>query len=341
MDNNNFYFRFAIESLLSKKTDVIYGFAIESYTLFNVVEYTLFHVADDSRFWVPRASLIPNWQHIGKIFKNNIWLLIIITLFLNSFLWFMCGKITNETIIHYRSLYLTILGSYKVLLQGSISQPKHILNRIVFIIWTLTSLLLFTAYQSQLISILTKPLYEHQISNVGELLQTDLIIGYVPTFYYNQLNLSKMQNSQLQISQCPLNELCLNRTAFQKDMAAIKGVKFTKYYMLKYFTDLNGKELLVDLKDSSIPLLPKYCFRRGFPLLEKISNICLLLHSNGLIDKWEKELFQSYYLVNNEYFQKPLTTEHLQGAFYLLLFGEIISILVFFLENIYVTIRIP
>lgn len=64
------------------------------------------------------------------------------------------------------------MACWYVLLQGCIMQPKTTISKIIFLTWIAGSMILFVALQSQLISILTKPLYEEQLSNIKELAES-------------------------------------------------------------------------------------------------------------------------------------------------------------------------
>lgn len=134
---------------------------------------------------------------------------------------------------------------------------------------------------------------------------------------------------------CPLTEQCLNRTAFQRDFAVIKNKKQAIYLMSKYYTDPGGKPMIYAFDDIVIPILPKYYLYRGNPLLARLDHFLLLFQSNGLAVKWDRDIAHSAKVSkvrsdNPE--QQNLTIGHLQGPFFLLLFGYLLSIFTFFIE---------
>lgn len=325
--------RFSIELLTNKSVDILFGLAVaESGS--SVVDYSLFHIMDAAVWWVPIAAPIPDWQHIIKVYQNIVWLLILLAVLANGLTWWLADKLKCTKMNSYTKFIPSLLRCYLILLQISVIQPRNKFGRALFIFWTYTTILLFTAYQSQLISILTKPIYENQISNTQELLNSNLKLSAV-LVSNNQTLISKLYNSKKEIIRCPLDEYCLNRTAFNRDMATVKTLKFGKYFLSKYYTNSEGKTFIVDFKDHMFIVLPKYCFRKGFPFVDKFNEILLLLQSNGLITKWEKDLMPPDYEIKDSDIKRPLTTQHLQGPFYFFILGNICSFCVFLGELMY------
>lgn len=214
-------------------------------------------------------------------------------------------------------------------MQMSPSEPRSKLLRFVLVIWSCASVLLFTAYQSQLISTLMKPFYEHQISTIDELLESDLFISLNPSLQTFQVYFNETLGDRLVF--CKTNEFCLNRTAFSRDSATTRGEIPVKFFMKKYYLDENGKPMIAKLKESSTIFL-QYVLLRGHPFKDKFNSFLLRLNEIGLMKRWLSELQSMGYEDKHVNEKVPLTIGHLQAAFYLLILGELLASFVFLLE---------
>lgn len=116
------------------------------------------------RFWYGRSTnyISENSRNIFKsanVTKNNI---------------FQNHKL--GVVFVFIALFILILN---IIILGSVKLPKTIRMRFLVIFWTIFSLLVATIYQSKLVAILMKPMYEHQISNVREMLDFPLKIIFI------------------------------------------------------------------------------------------------------------------------------------------------------------------
>jgi hypothetical protein len=126
--------------------------------------------------------------------------------------------------------------------------------------------------------------------------------------------------------------------AYKRNMALAAGrigVEFLSY--TKYMK--NGKPLYVPFKDSIQKGYMVMYLKKNSVLLQRIDSIVLRLQTSGLIDKWVHDLRRKF----GEHFDNAqikdgfcvLTLVHLEGAFYLLLFGLLVSVITCVVEIFY------
>lgn len=139
------------------------GMMIGNHTLNPYFDSAVPHIDTAAVWFVPTALEIAHWKNLTVIFDTEVWCAIFVIFLINGFVWWLVGR-NKEKINEFKDIVLCIMGSFHILLQGSIKNPKTGLLRMLVLIWTLSCLLLFTAHQCQLTGILTSPLYEHQIS---------------------------------------------------------------------------------------------------------------------------------------------------------------------------------
>lgn len=314
--------------LLTRKADLFFGLAPSEFNEF--FDMSLPSLMEETPWWVPAARPEPAWKNLKRIYQNSLWISILTTLGLTTFLWCLIGK------KEYKQRFICFLICWSVLLQTAAKLPKSLAMKILFISWVLFSLVLCISYQSQLISILTNPFYEHQISNVQELLESKLLYGFFPRVIQSFFNDPK-DPIQKRIADnfitCPLTEECVNRTAFQRNFAVVKSLRHVRFLTKKYYLDPNGRSLLYDFKKGTL-YQSVYVCRKGFPFLRHINRMLLLLQANGLIDKWDNDIRHAG-KVRQEKQLYPLSIMHLSGGFACLLIGYILAIFVFVIENLY------
>lgn len=296
-------------------------------------ECSFIYVTESLTWWVPTANELPRWMSLMKLFQPRALNLILLTFPVNGLLWWLFGR-TKETSSSYRIWYRSILASWSVLLQITHAPPKFAVTRILYLFFTIFSLLLYTAHQSVLVSTLTKPHHEPQIKTVEELLESKLKFGFFPLIAESYNDSSNWVHRKISSNfiACPITEECMNRTAFKRDFAVAKNRRQAMYLTQKYYLHPNGKPMIYGFREG-IMYFPKFVAASGYPLLKMFDKLILRLLASGLIDKWDKDI-TSHHIYKDETKRRPLTVQHLLLPFVHLMMGLIVSFLVFILEII-------
>lgn len=138
-----------------------------------------FHIDETLVWWVPTAKPDSIWKNLIVIYSPTMWISIFVIFIINTVIWWI---VSTTSVVESRENFKTysacVLFSWNAFLQGTVPHPKSVSVRVVFICWIIFTLLLYTAHQSQLISILTKPRYEHQISTFEDILNAKIKYGF-------------------------------------------------------------------------------------------------------------------------------------------------------------------
>lgn len=327
-------YQMMFKSLFNNETDIITGMTFGNAS--HVIDFdgSYVYLMDCAVWWVPSAQPLPNWKNLTTIFEGSVWFAMFAIIFLNGFVWWLLGR-NKETIELYNDLILCLMNSLYSLLQGSIQAPKKLKLRIVFICWLITCVLLFTAHQSSLVSNLTSPIFEHQMSTVEELVKSDLSFGFYPgaanAFEENNWIFREILK---RYQPCPLSLECMNRTAYDRNFAFLRNQRNAKYFIPRYYTLPNGRSMVYQLDISGPGIWVRMHTVKGLPLLEHLNKYLMLLQSNGLMAKWDSDTTYKILQLESDAEHTALNISHLQGAFFILFIGEILAFLTFICEAI-------
>lgn len=313
--------------LQKNKVDLVLGLAIYDInaTEFETLEQAVFEYV----VWlVPTASEFPLWTNLLNIFKMSVWIYLACAILVNTFAFWIYGR--RIEIHTYSDMSECFAQSCEIFLQRNTNPPKVVVMRILFAFWSMFCIIVYTAHQSQLVSVLTKPQFKPQISNLNELLHSDLKFGFYP--YAKTLFQSNSKEDKYILDHaemCPIDATCVNRTAFTRKFATLKNRRQFLYYMKKYiFPD--GRPMLYGFQDGYV-IIPKFDVRKGFPLSAKFNALILRLFANGLIDKWDKDItFVEKYQVRAKL--TSLSLNHLTCGFIYWFIGITVASFVFLCE---------
>jgi Ligand-gated ion channel. len=303
------------------------------------------HFTGAVTWFVPRERAIPRWQSLIKIFNPSFWLLVFLAYVLGSFTFWILGNTQSgdKETASFRNIILIFLNVLSMMVSESVcKKPKHTGSQIFFLLWSVYCLLINNAYQSSLIGFLANPGNLPRINDLDNLLESGLELGIqngIQEFFSDALD---PRNKRILKSYVECNEynydLCLKRMAYEGNLAVAGGrigLEFLAH--TKYMKD--GKPLYVPFKDNIQQGYMVIYLPRGSILLERINSIVLRLQNAGIIDKWVNDIRRKF----GKHFDKALpeddfcvlTLAHLEGAFYLLLLGMLLSTTVWFLEIIH------
>lgn len=102
--------------------------------------------------------------------------------------------------------------------------------------------------------------------------------------------------------------------------------------MPRYYTFPNGRPMLYQTQEIAFPIRIRYYAIRGWLPLEEFDRILMLLESNGLVAKWDRESTFKIIKIEGEPPSEPLNLAHLQGAFFVWAFGMLIAIVFLLFE---------
>lgn len=300
---------------------------------------------------VPISRLKPEWMTLFQAFSWSMWLLILLAYVMISITMYFLSNFSvfNNFSRHHYEVSYSFMNMFSILFQVSISRrPQTFLTRLVFILWTISSLNFVALYQSTLIKFMLHPAMEKQITNLEELVEHDLPLGSFYTWrqYFNITNLDnpvevKMKSKWLD---CNNIELCLKDVAYWRNYSIAIPRVFISYSASKY-VDKHRRPLIYVFEDNYISYPVQLFAYRGFPFIHRINQIIRSIKQSGILSKWRHGLKKPKMRkrkIDNENpeeedydaKQHVLNIMDMQGAFFLYVFGVAIAIVVFVSEVI-------
>ncbi|KAJ9599961.1 hypothetical protein L9F63_009789 [Diploptera punctata] len=295
-------------------------------------------------WFVPREREAPRWKSIIKVFVPIIWTFLVLSYVTTSLTFWLIGNCSRENRTEhkcYTGIVGILMNTLSILLSWSVHvQPRAPIAQMFFIIWVIFCLVVSSAYQSFLIGYMTNPGHLPSIQNTKELVDSGINFGIINGLEFMlKAEMPNPEIEQILSSYSPCNPYnltyCLDRMSYVNDFALLGGRVGLEFKAYVSYTH-NGKTLYVPFHDNLQEGYMSFSFQKGHLLLERFSMTIMRLQGAGVIDKWIDEIRHKYgKWFNKELSEKDfnvLSMSHVQGAFYLLLLGIILSTVCFILE---------
>ena len=298
---------------------------------------------DKFRWYVPCATSYPRWMSLTRVFSLSLWLAVVTAYVVVSTVMWKVVKITSIISTKaarnhaYTSLPKCLLNFWAIILEESASNhpPDVAAVRAVFFGWVLYCWAVNTVYQAHLTSFLIDPGLQHQLSSEDEILTSGIEYSTVSSLVvlYSDLKGTRYRH----INNTVDVDLALGRIA--EGTLAFLYYKFpVEYNIALKYKDANGVPSICKIKDDFVTYISTIFVPKGFPLTPKYNRVLLALMQAGIVNWWWEQLKYTASLEGARKFGSPpgeyivLTLKHLQSAFYFLLMGYAISLLLFLIE---------
>lgn len=301
----------------------------------------------DSYVWiVPRARKIPEWKNLVIILKPKMWLTTLVAFWICTVVWYFLAKSRFETGIKNKAYPLALMDSYCLqLCISTVGRPTGNSMRIYFITFCLYSMVWCTVYQTKLITILTNPIYEHQITQITELLESDMKIGGNMAFKYLFNNsIDAIEDHFLDnYLDLDIHEV-LENVIWNRNVSVLTSKLYVQYLSATttHYNDKLGAPMFYVLHANVFSFPVEMVSVKGFAFLERFNFIITLLKSNGLV----RHIYDKFDVLSKRKAAKlaresgihemdenqALTLDHLQGAFIVLVLGQSAATITFVAE---------
>lgn len=302
------------------------------------------HATDDLKIIIKKGSPIPYYKYLFLVYNYKVWVVFVITILVGTVSWIVIGS----------GLYPSGLNKFinliRVTTGGSLPRiPKVDSERFFIAIWLMFTLIMSTAFTSNLATVLMQNKYYPNVDTMDELLEG----GYNIVGYRTQLKeLKKAFNGT---SKAPL----FNRMIQMPDKYANNNTtlnNLTEMLLLATNPILVGerraiyvtkhrvfKDVFHIVRESPLPNYTALQLPTGSPFLDYVNLILRRIIESGMFQFWRKQ-HEHYYVLTKLFFKpdeadetrtqaNPLTIYHLQAAFLILFTGLTASSIVFVAEN--------
>lgn len=312
-----------------------YGTVFPNMTYFHDMDVTVFYHYVQLSWVVPTALPSKPWTNLVIIFQRTLWYCIIGALLVNVATWCTFGRVIKRDRADYARVDQCFFYSWLALLQGGVKLPNTAPMRLLVIFWVLFTLLLASLYQSQLVSVMTQPIYQRQISTTSELVESSLDIVFLGDF------LERLENSNRPVDRELARKGRLLKTAehirisrsHQRKYAFMINRGAFKYLLPRNYSYSTGDPAMYSFKEVEFGNPISMFTIKGYPLLGRINQLILRLVESGLFSKWmaDAEFYVPKVYGNGDQ-PKKFSLDQFLGTFLVLAIGYCIALLSFFVE---------
>ncbi|XP_013193679.1 uncharacterized protein LOC106137409 [Amyelois transitella] len=322
----------ALEVLHNGMADLVIGDIEVTRTIRKWFNPTVSYTQDEMTWCVPKAGQASTWNNLVIIFQWSTWVATFASLIIMGVVFHYLYYRENERRVTKWPTNSLLMTFSMLLGWGSSFEPKSATFRILIFGWLCFSVNMGISYESFLRSFLMHPRFERQISSESDLIQSKIPLGgreiyrsYFETnnassfYFYRKYNSTTFAEG-------------IRRAALDRNFAVVASRRQAEFQDQKLG---KGSHLIFCFPESNN--LYKYgvvlLARKWFPMLGRFNNIIRSVSENGLIDKWNQELFIRRGSVEGASNIVPLGIQHLLGAFMFIGFMYAASIGVFFAET--------
>ncbi|XP_072938879.1 uncharacterized protein [Epargyreus clarus] len=309
--------------LQEKKADFLFGGMLLLHFRADAFAFLAGHVPfiDDVRIFVKRADIVPYWKNVFLEFKTSVWILLIVT-----FIGYFVSVAAILRVKDKTTLFLVMIDLF--FLHGSKMISK---SRGIFILWVFFAYLISTYYQSSLVSIITNPYKNYQISTNEDLIDYKLepcLSTVIQKYIYVMQNLSSELTYKDNCNGLLESIKSISQSHKKYTICVLSMYLYNKHL----FYDEGGEELIYAFKRPLNSIIFSIYLNKGFPLLHKLEMYTIRLRENGLINKYIDQLYETR--ISKSINLTRATIHHSQVLFpwYILVVGSVVSTGIFLLE---------
>jgi len=329
--------------LLNDSADVSLGLLIVREPLPVVVVPTRPHHWGQLSWYVPCGSRYPRWMSISRMFSGSVWVLLMMSVLLSVPVITFLARFSDDS--HYKTKSNTFFSTWASILSVSVpAMPRTWPLRCFFISWICYSLAVGTVFQTYLTSFLIDPGIMPHPRNLEELARSDMKLGfaYKDEVFYQDRTDSQARQILAKKVECSASDTCYIWAKKYKNLSILTSDLLYKFQSSKNPSYDTSSNSLCQIEDGVVERGPiVMVLPKGSALLDRINDIIFHVVEAGVFGEWvkmtdhiqmvkEKAFFPVG--LSDEYYK--LSLEHLQSAFYLLLFGYCLSFVIFVTEHI-------
>ncbi|KAJ9579518.1 hypothetical protein L9F63_004837 [Diploptera punctata] len=299
--------------------------------------FTYPYIKTHLTWFVPSGEPIPRWQSLIKVFNADMWIFICVTFTSGTLIFWWIAILSNissgcrlET-----RLSLYCINSLQNHLAMAIRLETEGPLKVIFLtLWLFYCLQIYTLYQSSLIGFVINPGDLPPIKNVKELEESDLKKLSMVSFSDDPSGYTNFSGNIYPL--CKYSNTCYEELARSRTSAVLDHRHHGLIFIRMYHTT-EGKPSIVSLVENLETLYTTIFVRLvGCMLHARLETILRQLVNSGIMNKWienfNNAFSKKYYANLNIKHAVSLNLLHVQGVFYLMIFGLFLASLVFILE---------
>jgi hypothetical protein len=311
---------------------------------------TVPYIYTSFKWYVPCARPIRRLDSIMNVFTAPVWLALVLTLVVSALLFWgianrSCSSVTQEPTT-YKTVSLCLSVAWAVLVGVSVAEmPRTFRLRSFFFVFVCYCLAMNTVYQVFFTSFLIEPIYEKQIATFDEIVKSDIEFLEHPALKTLSLLINYDEHRKLgsRRQNCDPFKDCMSRLLKGQDVTTMVMDLYAEYFASTAGRRENGKKSLCSTDTVVFTMGLTMYLSKGDILIDRFNVLiqrCLEaglgnkywseLNWNATMRKHDEGLNDDVPSANVTYF--AFTVSHLAVAFYILIFGNAVSFIVFLAE---------
>ncbi|KAL3272882.1 hypothetical protein HHI36_014342 [Cryptolaemus montrouzieri] len=296
-------------------------------------EFTMSCLADEISWIVPSSKPMPRWKYLRYIFSPTVWLFFLVITFISSAIWTSSNYIFDGRVTYFEM----IVAVFELFLEQNNKIRKEYVHRAIMVIC-----LIFLAYfmnvflKCRFTYLLNGLNYQYALNSFDDIMKYQIRIG-LPRFMIPFVNTTSEISDYFEefYVECDGSRLCLERSAFQNDIAVFKPARKARAFIRSYMIKLNGEVLLNEIKPPFVVVHHFIHFQRGHPLFPSFNKHLYNLVETGIADKIISKYDPKIQTVEEIFTeQRALKMEHLVIPLVIWMVGIINAFLFFTIEKI-------
>ncbi|XP_055624912.1 uncharacterized protein LOC129767755 [Toxorhynchites rutilus septentrionalis] len=341
-DNNTGFYA----DLIHRRTDVMIGGLYENPISRKLLSSSIPYYQDELTWCVPSARHAPKWLNVFIIFNWWTWLIAVSIVFAGAVIIFCFNHVENRYPQNFSWMVLQSLAFS----MGVYAHywPRNVSTRFFLVGYMIYGLHWGVAYHSFLISVLTRPRYESQVSSVAAAMAEEFqFAGAENTLVHFEKSdaLSKHIGSVYQV--CADVDECLGRLRSERALAVAISRAHSHNSKNIGEAEIFCFARVDNIQTYSVGMMVK----KDFHLLPKINDLIRRISESGLLGKWQVEsdkirIDEDLNGSGDEGAddghgdgQIVLMVEHIEGAFILGAIGLGLATIVFVGEVVYFRLK--
>ncbi|PSN35104.1 Ionotropic receptor 511 [Blattella germanica] len=296
-------------------------------------DYVYPYFTDDLTFFIPAGNMIPRWQSLFRCFSSNMWCFVIVSYFMGTlaFLFFEVFDNLKGNRIFYANTVTVFFNTFCSSLGIAMKENFHSMNSYLFLtLWLFYCMQIYTAYQASLTGFIVNPGEFSPIKTIDQLKES----GFGLWQSFRLLDIIET-DVDINVSLSCDSTDCFKILLENPNSAVLTFKTYSEMFVQGYLTS-NGRRPLVALEESFLKVYISLITRIGCMINKRFKLIIQRLVIGGFIQKWANTMVEHHW---NMYYNNvdsdtvfSFSLNHLQGAFYLLIFGLVISTIAFVCE---------
>ncbi|PNF33537.1 hypothetical protein B7P43_G17413 [Cryptotermes secundus] len=308
-------------------------------------DHTAVYSRSEFIWLVPCARRLLGWSNVFRIFSYSVWLCVFLSLILAAGVMRFLAKGT-QGVARCSDLSASSCNILAMSLGSGVSSvPRSSSVRIFFLAWICHCMAVNTVIQSYFTAFLVKSDLEKQVSSVDEIFSSGMDYGFIPQFdiFFN-INGTTLDKTILHDRKdCTRVWSCLRRLAYDRDFAVLfSEVSYETDVKYRFLHKLSSTPLVCRLPETFLSFYYSLYTPKGHHLLERMNAVLSRIFQAGLYSELQ-ELDAHVLKVavqvggregpDDEY--RPFSLKHMRVAFFILLAGHAVNLLVLLLETLF------